>query len=230
MTIAAEIRQLIARLGRAVGVFDSAPSLGEIFDELANTAGIEWTRVIGFHLDEVLGVKEDSPESSRNFLLARLVRRIPMAEFHGLRGEAANPEAVCVNYTALLKSRPPDFALLELKERGRLASISAPECDFNDPAQVKTVGINGPADQRLPLDRSPGGSGKFKDGRLPAISLTIPAIMACPKLFVIAPDATKQEAARVILESPIATTFPASILRTHKDAHLFLIQDAVPYK
>src|SRR5262249_2354497 len=114
--IAAELRQLISGAGRGIGVFDSAQSPGGVLGGLANAQEIEWTRVIGFHLDELLGVDEDSSLSHRRFLLDRLVKRVPMAEFHGLRGEAANPEAVCVNYTALLKSRPPDFAVLELGE------------------------------------------------------------------------------------------------------------------
>jgi glucosamine-6-phosphate deaminase len=59
-----------------------------------------------------------------------------------------------------------------------------------------------------------------------AISLTIPAIVACPKLFLIAPGAEKRQAARRTIEGEITTLCPASILRTHKDAHLFLDRDS----
>ncbi|MGE0130659.1 MAG: 6-phosphogluconolactonase [Blastocatellales bacterium] len=203
--VAAEMRRLTATQGRAIGVFASAPSHNEFLDELVKAEAIEWTRVIGFHLDEQLGANEDAPHSHRRFLLNRLVKRVPMAEFHGLRGEAANPEAVCANYAALLKSRPPDFAALDLGENGCLASINHRACDFNDPAMVRIVELDDPSRR--------------------AISLTIPVIMACPKLFLIAPatkDETKQEAVRRMLKGEMTTACPASILRTHEDAHVFL--------
>ena len=204
--VAAKMRKLIAERGRAVGVFTSEPSHNEFLDELVKAEEIEWTRVIGFHLDELLGANEDAPQSHRRFLFDRLVKRVPMAEFHGLRGEAANPEAVCANYAAALKSRPPDFATLDVGDNGRLASIDPSVCDFNDPAMVRVVELTEPSHR--------------------AISLTIPAIMSCPKLFLIAPDTTKQNAVREMIAGEITTTCPASILRTHEDAHLFLDRDS----
>jgi glucosamine-6-phosphate deaminase len=200
--IAAEIRRLIAERGRAIGVFSSESSQGEVLDELVKAEGIEWTRVIGFHLDEHLGADEEAPQSHRRFLIDRLVKRVPIAEFHGLRGEAANPAAVCANYAALLKSRPPDFAALDLGENGRLASIDPRVCDFNDPLMVRVVELDAPSRR--------------------AISLTIPAIMACPKLFLIAPGAANGRACRAMVEGEITTACPASILRTHGDAHIFI--------
>ena len=201
--VAARMRRLISLRGLAIGLFASAPSQSEFFDDLVKAEGIEWTQVIGFHLDEHLGADEDSPQSHRHFLIDRLVKRVPMAEFHGLRGEAANPEAVCANYAALLKSRPPDFAALELGENGRLASINPSLCDFKDPAMVRVFELDDPSRR--------------------AISLTIPAIMACPKLFLIAPDAANLQAARATIEGEITTACPASILRTHDDARMFTI-------
>ena len=53
-----------------------------------------------------------------------------------------------------------------------------------------------------------------------ALSLTIPTLMACPKLFVIVPGPAKANAIRAALEGPIAPTCPASILRQHPDAQL----------
>jgi glucosamine-6-phosphate deaminase len=201
--VAAEMRRLICERGRAVGVFASSQSLAGFLDELVKAEGIEWTKVIGLHLDEYLGADEDSPRSQRRFLIDRLVKRVPMAEFHGLRGEAANPQAVCANYAALLKSRPPDFATLALGENGRLASINPSLCDFNDPAMVRVVELD--------------------ENSHRAISLTTPAIMACPKLFLIAPDAANRQAARATIEEEITTACPASILRTHDDAHMFTL-------
>ena len=59
-----------------------------------------------------------------------------------------------------------------------------------------------------------------------ALSLTIPVIMACERLFVIVSGVRKQQAVKDALEGEVATNCPASILRTHPGAHLFLDREA----
>jgi len=221
--VAAEMRRLIADWGRAIGIFASAPSQNEFLDALARAEGIEWTRVIGFHLDEYLGMIEDAPQSFRKFLLDRLVRRVPMAEFHGLRGEAANPEAVCANYAALLRSRPPDFAVLGIGENGHLAFIDPPVCDFHDKSAVKVVELDETCRRQQVHD---GAFTKLEDVPRHALSLTIPTILSCERLFAIVPGARKQQAVRSAVEGVISESCPASILRTHPNAHLFLDRES----
>lgn len=221
--VAAEIRRLIAARGRAIGIFASAPSQNEFLDELVKSEGIEWTRVIAFHLDEYLGMAEDAPQSFRKYLLDRLVMRVPMAEFHGLRGEAANPEAVCANYAALLKSRPPDFAVLGIGENGHLAFIDPPVCDFQDPVAVKLVELDETCRRQQVHD---GAFAKLEEVPSQALSLTISTIMACEKLFVIVPGSRKQKAIHDAVEGAITESCPASILQTHSNARLFLDRDA----
>lgn len=184
-TVASEIRRLIAERGRAIGIFSGEAAQAELLAELVNAEAIEWTRVIGFHTFELLGADEDAPNSQRKFLLDHLVCRVPMAEFHGLRGEAANPEAVCSNYAELLKKRPPDFAVLGIGEDGKIGSDN---CDIRDSTTVKLTDST--------------------------ITLTIPTLMACRSLFVLAPS-------QATTENEISDTCPASILRTHPNAHFF---------
>lgn len=223
LAVAGEMRRLIAERGRAIGIFASAPSQNEFLDELVKAEAVEWTRVVGFHLDEYLGVSEDAPQSFRKYLLDRLVLRVPMAEFHGLRGEAANPEAVCANYAALLRSRPPDFAALGIGENGHLAFIDPPVCDFGDPAAVKIVELDEICRRQQIND---GAFARLEDVPRRALSLTIPTLMACGKLFVSVPGARKREALKNAIEGEIETACPASILRTHPNAHLFLDREA----
>ncbi len=195
-SVTAEIRRLITARGRAIGIFSGEVSQAELLDQLAKADVIEWTRVIGFHTAELLGADEDHPQSQRKFLLDHFVRRVPMAEFHGIRGEAANPEAVCVNYSALLKSRPPDFAVLGIGLSGELAAIDSGNCDFNDSSTVKLTDS--------------------------AITLTIKTLMDCRSLFVIAGGEEKRQAIQSVIEGEISADCPASILRKHPNAHLFL--------
>ena len=92
--VAAELRELIAARGRAVGILASAPSQNEFLAALAETPGIDWSRVVGFHLDEYLGMDDQAPQSFRRFLIDRLISKVPLGEFHGLRGGAVRIAAI----------------------------------------------------------------------------------------------------------------------------------------
>jgi glucosamine-6-phosphate deaminase len=56
--------------------------------------------------------------------------------------------------------------------------------------------------------------------------VTIPAIVGIPKLFLAVPGARKRKAVEAALQGPLTTACPASILRNHPEAHLFLDQDS----
>lgn len=170
--VTAEMRRLIAAQGRAAVIFASSLS-ATFFDELVQAESVEWTRVIAFHTDERIGLAEDAPQSARKHLIEHLVSRVPIAEFHGLRGEAANPNAVCENYAAMLNSRTPDLAVLTVGRKGRLGFID-PHIP-NEPAPVKIVS----EPQR-------------------AVTLTTRALFNCSSFFVIAEE---EQSIHPLLES-----------------------------
>jgi 6-phosphogluconolactonase/glucosamine-6-phosphate isomerase/deaminase len=99
--VAGGIERLVAARGVAVVLFDSDPELADSY-ALLGEMELPWTRVVGFQLAEWCGVDEDDPRAGRRRLLDDLVRRVAMAEFHSLRGDAANLPAVCTNYGELL--------------------------------------------------------------------------------------------------------------------------------
>jgi glucosamine-6-phosphate deaminase len=221
--VASELRRLIAERGRAVGVFASAPSQNEFLAVLADTEGVDWSRVKGFHLDEYLGMDERAPQSFRRFLVDRLVSKVPMAEFHGLRGEAEDGDAEAGRYARLLAEDPPAFAVLGIGENGHLAFIDPPFCDFADPAAVKVVELDEVCRNQQVND---GAFAGLEDVPRHALSLTVPTVISVPKLFAIVPGPAKREAIRATVEGPVATSCPASILRRHADAHLFIDRDS----
>lgn len=172
LEIAGEVRRLAADRGRAIVVFDGDGELRDLYAGLSKVADLPWIRVIGLQLSEIQGMSEDSPSSRRSLLIEALVAGVPMAEFHGLRGDAANPDAVCANYESLLDSRPPDIAVLGVAAYLRLAG------------RARRVEIL--------RDRQPG-----------EISLTLPAIQACKRLFIFGdgrlPDSIDHPCATVFL-------------------------------
>src|SRR6266511_2534397 len=127
--IASEIRLMIEKRGRAVVIFASAPSQNEFLSALVEASGIDWSRVVAFHLDEYLGMDDRAPQSFRRFLIDRLVSKVALGEFHGLRGEAEDGAGESERYSELLAANPPDFAVLGIGENGHLAFIDPPFCD-----------------------------------------------------------------------------------------------------
>src|SRR6185369_222873 len=217
--IASEIRHAIQERGRASVILASAPSQNEFLASLADAPDIDWSRVTGFHLDEYLGMDEHAPQSFRRFLIDRLVNKVPFGAFHGLRGDAADGAQEANRYAHLLKEHPPDFAVLGIGENGHLAFIDPPFCDFNDPQAVKVVELDEVCRNQQVND---GAFATLDDVPRDALSLTIPTLMRTPKLFAIAPGPAKRHAIKRTLEKPVSTSCPASILRTHPNAHLFI--------
>jgi len=224
--IAAEIRRAIQERGRAVVILASAPSQNEFLATLAEAPDIDWSRVTAFHLDEYLGMDDQAPQSFRRFLIDRLVDKVPLGAFHGLRGDAADGIQETKRYAQLLQENPPDFAVLGIGENGHLAFIDPPFCDFNDPQTVKVVQLDEVCRNQQVND---GAFSSLDEVPHDALSLTIPTLMARPKLFAIAPGPAKRKAIQATVAGPISTSCPASILRTHPDAHLFIDKDSAEF-
>jgi glucosamine-6-phosphate deaminase len=224
--IAAEIRGAIQERGRAVVILASAPSQNEFLANLAEAPEIDWSRVIAFHLDEYLGMDERAEQSFRKFLVDRLVNKVPLGQFHGLRGEAPDGDAEAKRYAKLLDENPPDFAVLGIGENGHLAFIDPPFCNFNDPEAVKVVQLDEVCRNQQVHD---GAFASLDEVPSDALSLTIPTLMSRPKLFAIAPGPAKRQAIKNTVQGPVSTSCPASILRTHPNAHLFIDVVAAEY-
>ena len=217
--ISSSIHHLIERDGRAAVVFASAPSQSETLAALREDPRIDWPRVTAFHLDEYAGVGADHPASFRRFLQERLFDHVAITAFHGLQGEAHDLDAECRRYADLLEAERPQLALLGIGENGHLAFIDPPVCDFDDPADVRLVELDAICRQQQVND---GSFARLGDVPTTALSLTIPRLMRIPRLVAIVPGPAKQRAVKGAVDGPIETACPASILRTHPDATLFL--------
>ena len=59
-----------------------------------------------------------------------------------------------------------------------------------------------------------------------ALTLTVPTLMSAKHLICTVPAATKADAAYRMLNGEISTECPATILRNHEDANMFLDKDS----
>jgi glucosamine-6-phosphate deaminase len=110
-----------------------------------------------------------------------------------------------------------------LEKNGHLAFNDPAFADFNDPMKVKVV-------EPDPISRNQQVHDSCFEclEQVPrkALTLTIPAILLANYTYCMVPGSTKADAVRKTLRGPISTECPASILRTHKDAILYLDNDS----
>jgi len=221
--VAAHLRDEVARCGRAAVVFASAPSQNELLAALRADPDVPWTKLTAFHLDEYVGVGSDHPASFRRFLTDRLLDHVPVGAFHGLDGKAKDLGAECERYADLMRRAAPGLAILGIGENGHLAFIDPPMCDFHDPADVRVVELDEPCRRQQVHD---GGFPRIEDVPRIALSLTIPRILAFPRAVALVPGPAKRAAIAAALDGPVTAACPASILRRHPDAGLFLDEDS----
>lgn len=215
---AAHIANAISVNGLARVVFATGASQFEFIRALT-AENVEWDKVHAFHLDEYVGLPDNHPASFRLYLRERLFDKVKPAKVHYLDGNAADPGAECRRYEELLGEGDIDIACIGIGENGHIAFNDPPVADFADPRLVKMVELDeGCRKQQL-------GEGWFPsldDVPTHALTQTVPAVMRAKTVSCVVPDERKAEAVKNALTGPVETACPASILRTHPSAVLWL--------
>ena len=207
-------------------IFAAAPSQNEMLAALAAQPGIEWNRVNAFHMDEYIGLAPDAPQGFANFLRAAIFTKVPFRSVNCLDGTAASrdPAAECARYSQLLRRFPVDITCMGIGENGHIAFNDPPVADFDDPALVKPVALDEICRNQQVHD---GCFARLDEVPRKALSLTIPALTDDRTwLVVTVPGPTKVEAVRRAVRDEISTACPATILRQHPHAALFLDREA----
>jgi len=218
-----EARDVIAAAIRAKGranvILATGNSQLTFLTALRTLPGIDWKAVNVFHMDEYVGIDPTHPASFPLFLRTHILDAVKPGAFYPVPGQAADPEAACREYEALLHAHPADLCAMGIGENGHIAFNDPPYADFDDPVWVKVVKL----DERS--RRQQVGEGHFPNlAAVPthAITLTIPALLSAKRILCIVPEARKAEAIERSLLGPITEDCPASILRQAGHAHLLL--------
>jgi len=204
-------------------IFAAAPSQNEFLAGLINIPHLEWNRVIAFHMDEYLGIPEDAPQRFGTFLKKAIFDRVPFKEIHYLNGSTTSPEQELLRYSSLLKQHPVDITCMGIGENGHLAFNDPPMADFQDPLRVKIVELDDICRQQQVND---GCFPNFEAVPTHAMTLTIPALLQAKWISCVVPAKSKARAVKATLTDKIGTDCPASVLRTHDAANLYLDSDS----
>lgn len=219
---AARIKAAIEKNGVANVVFAAAPSQNDMLENLLK-ADIDWSKVRGFHQDEYVGIDASEPAGFGTWLRNAIFDKVNFKELHFLLCDAEKSEEKCEEYAELLKKYPIDVILLGIGENGHMAFNDPAVADFDDPKMVKIVELDEVCRQQ-----------QVNDGCFPnldavpkyAMTLTMSFIMSVPEAVCVVPTNRKAEAVYNALTGPVTTACPASILRQHPSAALYLDKDS----
>ena|SRR5699024_6654481 len=214
-----EIKRLLTEKEEVRIVFASAPSQNEVLHYLTMNNEIDWSRIVGFHMDEYIGLPKDSDQWFKLYLEEHIVDKVNMKEFHFINGLADSPEEEVRRYTQLLNEEPIDLVCLGIGENGHIAFNDPPVADFNDPNAVKIIELDHVSRTQQVND---GCFSTLSEVPKHAITLTIPTLTSAGTLVCTVPGETKKEAVSNVLNQPISTSCPATILRKHDHAQLIL--------
>lgn len=214
---AADLRAAIDARGHAFLIVATGASQFEVLSALVGHSEVDWSSVTGFHLDEYVGLAPDHPASFCHYLQQRFVSKVPLAEFHWLRGDE-DPRLTIQRVGERLVRASVDVALIGIGENGHLA-FNDPPADFDAQDPYLVVDL----DQACREQQV--GEGWFESlDEVPrqAISMSVRQILLAQKIYCSVPDARKSTAVRDTIEGPITPDVPASILQSHPSTCLVI--------
>jgi glucosamine-6-phosphate deaminase len=207
----AVLRAAVEARGVAHAMFATGNSqLAFVHALVEETGGVPWADTVVFHMDEYVGIGPDHPAGFQRWIRERIVDRVRPKAAHYVEG-LGDPESECLRYAGLLRAHPLDLCCLGIGENGHLAFNDPPVADFADPLDVKTVELDTACRmQQVNEGHFPG----LEAVPTHAITATIPALLRAGRVIAVVPEARKAAPVRDALTGPIATSCPASALRT----------------
>ncbi|HEV2326258.1 MAG TPA: glucosamine-6-phosphate deaminase [Terracidiphilus sp.] len=216
---AAHIRKTVEERGLARIMIATGNSQLDVIDSLVKQPTVPWKLTEIFHMDEYLGLAADHPASFRRWIRERVEEPLHGVRVNYIEGDAPDPEVEMRRYTQLLRSGPIDLAFVGFGENGHIAFNDPPMADFEDPCMMRRVTLD------EACRRQQVGEGHFHTlADVPAEALTVSCsgLLRARAWICCVPEQRKAQAVHRALLGEISTECPASIVRTHANAKVYL--------
>lgn len=182
---------------------------------------VDWSKVEMFHLDEYIGIDETHPASFVKYLKERFVSKVNLKKAYFVDPSQGVEETISY-LTDKLNEKAVDVGLIGIGENAHVA-FNDPPADFDDENAYKIVILA----QRCRQQQL--GEGWFKtleDVPQKAISMTVKQILRCEHIISAVPYKVKAQAIYDTVNNDVTNMIPATILKTHPDAQLFIDNDS----
>jgi glucosamine-6-phosphate deaminase len=216
------IGKILSEKDEANIMFAAGHSQDDFLDALSKMDGIDWKKVNAFHMDEYIGVGNEYPQKFGKYLNERIFSKWDFKNIFYIDGNA-DVHAEMKRYSDLLKKYPLDIAFIGIGENGHIAFNDPHVAKFNDHEMIKVVQMDQTCRQQQVRD------GFFDSVNLvadEAITVTIPTLFNSRFALIIVPGDYKANIIKKVFSEDISEKVPATIMRTHKCAELFLDKES----
>lgn len=182
---------------------------------------VSFKSVISFNLDEYCSIPASDKNSYNTFMHRELFDHIDIPEenIHIPDGNPEDPSAFCAQYDEMIKNAGGiDIQLLGIGNNGHIG--------FNEPSDTFKKGtfIVNLSESTVQANMIYFNSPEEMPRR--AVTMGIGSIMQAKEIILLAGGKAKAQAVRDMLKGDITPLCPASILREHPNAHIFLDRNA----
>ena len=218
-----EIKKVLSEKEVCRIIFAAAPSQNECLEYLRNDQTVDWSRVECFHMDEYHLLPHDSDKRFGYFLDNAIFKHHNYKKVHYLCASSLDVYDDIKAYEREITKAPVDICLCGIGENGHIAFNEPAYADFNDPKIIKEIELDEVCRYQQLHD---AGFASIDDVPRKAITLTIPTLVNCNKLFCVVPSDRKAKAVHNVLYGDVTTSCPASILRTTNNCILYLDKES----
>lgn len=202
-------------LGMATG---STPEA--MYAELARRhreAGLDFSAVTTFNLDEYIGLPPEHPESYHSYMQRHFISKVNVdpARIHIPDGQAAHPPTECDEYEAAIAAAGGiDLQILGIGSDGHIG-FNEPSSSLGSRTRIKTLTRETVEDNARFFD-SPDDVPRH------VLTMGVGTILESRELLLLAFGEKKAEAIKRAVEGPVTGTCPASVLQFHRKARVIL--------
>lgn len=180
-----------------------------LIDDYSNGL-VSFRQATSFNLDEYIGLPEDHPESYHAYMRRYLFDHIdlPLSRAHLPNGNAADLEAECRRYDALIEEAGGiDLLILGIGYNGHIG--------FNEPNRELSAGTHVAELAEETLRANARFFRSIDEVPKRAITMGVGTILKARTIVLMAKGEDKADVVRRALEGPVTTDCPASLLQTH---------------
>ncbi len=211
--------QVRARPDSVLGLATGSTPVGAYKElvRLCREEGLDFSRVVTYNLDEYLGLPPDNAQSYNYFMWEHLFRHVNIRakNVHLPPSQPADAARACQDYDRSIEAAGGiDLQLLGIGHNGH---IGFNEPDFYLRTETHLVALT--------EDTIAANSRFFEDPALvprAAITMGVGTIMKARHIVLMAAGADKAEIVARMVEGPVTTEAPASILQMHPHVTVLL--------
>lgn len=179
---------------------------------------LDFTDSISINLDEYVGLPEDSDQSYDYFMHENLFNAKPFKHSYLPNGRAVDLEAEAKHYDQIIEDNPIDLQILGIGRNGHIG--------FNEPGTPADSTTHKVSLTQSTIDANARFFEHEEDVPRYAISMGLASIMKSKHILIEAYGEDKADAIKGMIEGPVTTDLPASVLQNHDNVTVIIDEAA----